>query len=105
MNDPDVVSKARPKQSSVLTFPEPVDHEELWRLPQLASHVQPMLKVVSEVVAKEWSHGEGVMHHLGGSSHVTVGNFMRTAHLFAFMLRRGCSLRLDRGSHEDTMWP
>ena len=56
LNYTDVVTKARPQQAAILTLPEPVHHEELGRILEQFAHIEPVLQVVPEVVAKERSH-------------------------------------------------
>ena len=88
LNHPDVIPEARPQQATVLTLPEPVDHEELGRFGQQFAHVEPVLEVGTEVVAEERSHGERVVHHL-----------------LPLVLRCCRGLGLDGGPQKDAVLP
>src|SRR6187402_2562356 len=63
-----VVAETRPQELAVRALAEPVDVEDLRRVLQLCADVQPVLEVVTEVVAAEGLHGHGVAaHHAHGA--------------------------------------
>lgn len=59
----DVVAEAGPEESGGGALAEPVDVKDLGELGAGAvGHAQPVREVLSEVVAEEGTHGEGVVH-------------------------------------------
>ena len=63
--DADVFAVAWPDELSVVVFAEPVDGVDLRQLVWIGgfAHVEPVLDVITDVVADEWQHGEWVAAH------------------------------------------
>ena len=64
LQHPQVVAEAGPDEVPLVVGAEPVDVEDPGGLvPQLLTHVQPVLPVVGHVIAAEGEHGHGIPAH------------------------------------------
>ena len=83
LQDAGVLAESRPQEAAILATAEPVDQEDLWHLvAALFAHVDPVLQVVTGVVADEWQHGHRVVaqgaHGCLGGSGGLAGSHRRT---------------------------
>ena len=69
VDDSHVLAEARPQELALLVQAEPVDVEDLGHVSPGLVHVQPVLQVVTEVVAEEWPHRHRVVHDLLACTH------------------------------------
>src|SRR5580658_6241980 len=58
-----VLAEPWPEKRSLVVLPEPVDHEDLRWIGDLALHVQPMGKVLAHAVATERQHRHRIATH------------------------------------------
>src|SRR5262245_20916672 len=70
-----VIAKARPLEVSVLVFAKPVNSKNSWRIWNITSKLQPVIKIVAHVITAERQHGEWIASHFtqltkSGSSHL-----------------------------------
>lgn len=73
LKDTNVLAKTGPQEPTLLALSEPVDVEDLGHGAFRVLQAQPVLQIVAKVVAKEWTHGEWIVHDnfapvLSGSS-------------------------------------
>ncbi|KNC23064.1 hypothetical protein FF38_06397 [Lucilia cuprina] len=59
--DTGVITVSGPHEFAIGTLAEPVDVEDFGYI-TTGFHAQPVLDVVAKVVAKEWTHSEGIVH-------------------------------------------
>ena len=64
VDDSHVLAEAWPQELALFVQAEPVDVEDLGHVSAGLVNVQPVLQVVTEVVAEEWPHRHWVMHDL-----------------------------------------